>query len=65
MALLSFDLGTGESRPSMSMGEARPNLPPDYVCVPQKLHRIASNWSLCDLDKVIWALERYLVPACN
>ncbi|VDK21747.1 unnamed protein product [Taenia asiatica] len=30
----------------------------DYACVSNRLHRVVSNWSLPDLDKIIWALER-------
>nr|CDS18407.1 expressed conserved protein [Echinococcus granulosus] len=42
----------------MAACKNRAFLPPDYVCVSKRLHRAVSNWSLSDLDKIIWALER-------
>ncbi|VDM16623.1 unnamed protein product [Hydatigera taeniaeformis] len=36
----------------------QPLLAPDYARVSNRFHRVVSNWSLPDLDKVIWALER-------
>nr|CUU99372.1 hypothetical transcript [Hymenolepis microstoma] len=42
----------------MSASEGGNTLPPDYVLVPSRLHHNVLNWSLCDLDKIISALER-------
>ncbi|CUT99123.1 expressed conserved protein [Echinococcus multilocularis] len=42
----------------MAACKDRAFLPPDCVCVSKRLHRAVSNWSLSDLDKIIWALER-------
>ncbi|VDL59436.1 unnamed protein product [Hymenolepis diminuta] len=42
----------------MSANNGGSTLPPDYVLVPGRLHRNVSNWSICDLDKIIGALER-------
>ncbi|VDN96067.1 unnamed protein product [Rodentolepis nana] len=42
----------------MSTSERSNSLPPDYVLVPNRLHHNVSNWSLCDLDKIVSALER-------
>lgn len=45
----------------MSGNENEGSRPSDYIPVPSRMQKIVSNWSISNLDKIINALERYLV----